>query len=281
MTKKLPLAGLCNGGALFLTVCFLTFLTDGVTASNSVQSTPSLQPDDQPKRPHIVWHKRMANGVNLGAISEPDTLGGKPTRTTSPYSVKPKDFINDDIYYGELPNQIRTDRDFAHFILHGTARDNPDDGTVLNIDGAVIGFLVRPNKNPDSEGYARLAVKTIGADGSTRWVPLNILLHLIPGQRISLPKLAVHFNRQTNTWALYLKDIIIQDKIPLLGTDDVPTISVRAGRFGDTARLLDLKIAKAPPHRGQRTLKARDGRIDLKKEYEAGNSRVKAFGLSR
>jgi hypothetical protein len=251
-------------------------------ASSPATSTLTLQPPaliaEQPQRPQITWRKRLANGVDLGVVYEPDLLNGKIARVTTPNSGKPKDFINDDTYYGQLPAEVRGDSEFVHFILRATAREKADEGTVLDIDGAILGFTSVYDERSD-RSRVELVAKSIGFDGKPQWIPLGMTFQVKPGQHVPLPRLAVHLNHADGMWALQLNDLVIRSGLFLATDATVPTISVRAGKVGDTARLLDLRIDRKAPLASARNLVVTNGRIDLKKEYESGNSRIKVFGI--
>jgi hypothetical protein len=172
-----------------------------------------------------------------------------------------QNFINDDTYYGELLAEVRGQADFVHFILRGTAREEPDEGTVL--DGAILGFTAKSDER-SGRALAELVARSAGVDGTVQWVPLGILFRPQPGQHVPLPRLAVRFNRVDNIWGLHLGDVVIREGIHLSAETPRPTISVRAGQVGDTARLLDLKVDDKAPPAGERRLKAANGKIDLK-----------------
>lgn len=270
---------------LVLPVVFCAVVTFSATervASNPASIPRLLQPaqtDDQPQRPQVVWRKRMANGVDLGVVSEPDLLDGKIARVATPNSGKPKDFVNDDTYYGQLPAEVRGESRFVHFILRPTARQRAEEGTVLDIDGATLGFTSAHDRRSD-RSKVELVVRTIGLDGKPQWIPSGIIFLIKPGQPVPLPRLAVRFNRDSGTWALQMNDVVIRNGLALMTNAREPTISVRAGMAGDSARLLDLRVDRKAPL-GARDLKVTNGKIDLKKEYESGNSKIRVFGLEK
>jgi hypothetical protein len=98
MIKKLSLLGLCCAAILI-------FVTERITsnpASSDLSAPSSAKSEEQPQRPEIVWRKRTVDGVDLGMVSEPDTFDGKPSRATTPHSVKPKNFGSSAESVGEL-----------------------------------------------------------------------------------------------------------------------------------------------------------------------------------
>lgn len=238
-------------------------------------------------RLEVVWKKRGADGRDLGAASELNVVvtspvagqkGEKKDKPTRDGGKVPGMFLDDVVYHGELPTKVRQGVTFIHFALDATANASPEDGTLINIDGAVLGYKATRDETT-GRGTAELVTMDMTPDGKSDWKGTGYYFMLGPqGGFTGAPTLCVKVDSGNGTWTLYARDIIIRENLPLLTTEALPTISVRAGRVGDAAVLLDLKVADAPPTRNPAYVKSLNGRVDLAKAHQEGHPNVRTGG---
>ncbi len=263
----------------------------GLTAFVSSVHLAAAQPAparNDPERPEIVWKKRGSDGRDLGLATELNAVvprlaapARKPDKKDKPAKAGgkvPGMFLDDITYHGELPAKLRQEVTFVHFALDATANAAPEDGTLLNLDGAIVGFKAKRDETT-GRGIAELVTMDVSADGKPDWKGTGIYFMLGPqGTFTGAPKLCAKIDHKSDTWTLYYRDIILREDLPLLATEAAPTISVRAGQAGDTAVFLDLKVASAPPTRNQAYVRSVNGRVDLARAHREGHPHVYASG---
>lgn len=241
-----------------------------------------------PERPEIIWRKRAPDGRDLGLAAELNPPKARPTAPDKKPEAKgqpagsarldTKMFLDSDTYYGELPAKLRQEVSYVHFALDATAQSNPGEGTVLNIDGAIVGFRARRDEIT-GRGTAELVTMDVSADGKPEWKGTGIIFMLSPQRGFTgAPMLCAKLDPKNDVWTLYYRDIIVRENLPLLTTATAPTISTRAGKVGDAAMLLDFKIAPTPPARNPAYVRSVNGRIDLAKARREGHPYVRASG---
>lgn len=226
-------------------------------------------------RPTLVWEAKSATGESLGRADRLQlSTSGRPEAAGR---MSPTFFSGDTTYSTTLPEAVRDSSQFVHFIFSGTARPSPDEGTVLNFDGAWLGLIAKRDDSTD-QGTAQVVVRDFDPKGALSWKPVGILFHLSPQQDaiIASPTLAIRFDHAAQSWSLYLKDVAMAENLPLLSDGPAPKLSVRAGLAGDQARLIDLQIGDRPLAR-ENAPSAVQGRTTLAAEFAAGNPKVRAF----
>ena len=142
-----------------------------------------------PERPEIIWRKRAPDGRDLGLAAELNPPKARPAASDKKPEAKgqpavsarldTKMFLDSDTYYGELPAKLRQEVSYVHFALDATAQSNPGEGTVLNIDGAIVGFRARRDEIT-GRGTAELVTMDVSADGKPEWKGTGIIFMLSP-----------------------------------------------------------------------------------------------------
>ncbi len=265
-------------------VLWLAAFLSGVAIAPA-QPSPS---ENAPGRAEIVWKKRGPDGRDLGLATElnavvprPAAPAKKPEKKDKPTKEggkAPSMFLDDVTYHGELPAKVRQEVTCVHFALDATAHAEPEEGTLLNLDGAIVGFKAKRDERT-GRGMAELVTMDVSAGGQPDWKGTGIYFMLGPqGSFTGAPKLCARIDHKNDTWALYYRDIVVRENLPLLATEAVPAISVRAGRAGDAAVLLDLRVAKAPPERNPAYVRSVNGKVDLAQAHREGHPHVYASG---
>lgn len=243
-------------------------------------------------RTELVWKKRSTGSktdevVTMGVSSEkkiPKIIRtkrdekGKAVAAREVLPLSPKLYYAGETYYAELDTEIRNKTKFLHFILSGTAKQNPGEGTIINIDGAILGFTAHRDE-ATGRGLARI-VTLDELDGNPVWVPVGVHVRLGPQDIITgSPPLAVRLDHKHNTWALFASNLLIAEGLPLFSEGATPTVSIRAGQaHGDMAVLKHFQVHDNPGGRDGKFLPSVNGKIDLEKAFEEGNPLVRRSG---
>jgi hypothetical protein len=178
-------------------------------------------------------------------------------------ALDPKLFFGARTYYTELGAAAHETS--VRFLLNGSAKQDPEAGTLINIGGAVMGFIL----DADSR-LAQIVAVSDYKDGKRIWsnVGMAVPIESTSGLTGSVP-LAVKLQPDTNSWSLFVQDILLAENLPLLSESSALVVKLRpGGSSGDMAILKDLAV-KAPARRDN-PVKAIDGRIDLAAAYAAG-----------
>lgn len=215
----------------------------------------ALRPADAPKRTEpLVLRKGDGSG-----------------RTVTPRVLDAKAFFGGRAYAADLPGSLRGQATFVRFLLSGTAKADPESGTILNIDGAILGFRTLAG-TPEA---VEVVTTDAPAAGQRTWRPVGMALRIDARNGLTgSPPLAVRLDHATRTWTLYMQDLILAENLPLLTEPGAPRVTVQPGGGpGDLAILKEL-VLKEPGHRPDNPIKAVNGRIDLAAEHQAGTPGV-------
>lgn len=178
------------------------------------------------------------------------------------------------VYSAELSPGVRKESNFVGFLLSGTAGVEPDNGTIICIDGATLGFKRAVVGN---RVRAQVYALTVGEDNTTTWKSVNWGLPIDPSTDLTAPtKMMVRLDHVKNTWALYHSDVLIADGLPLLPAKGPPTFSLRPGVVdSDTVKFMRAWSASKPDPRQDKFLPAEaDGKIDYEKAQRESDSRL-------
>lgn len=178
-----------------------------------------------------------------------------------------KDFRGANTYVADLPKRVRSEVTYVNMIFEATPSQNPDNGSLLDVDGARIGFkLMTQSANGSMLPRAQLVVEVDNDDGVKEWKPVPLILAIDPEKNLSKsPEICVCLDHKHNTWSLYIKDIRLIEALPLAGNQDTPIIRVSAGAAAtDAFRLKSLRLDDKPSARPKKLFApAKDGRIDF------------------
>lgn len=197
------------------------------------------------------------------------------------YALDVKNFRGSATYYARLPQTVRLKPTFVNFIISCTVGSKPDNGSVINVDGAIFGFQVTnvgSEKNPVYR--AKAAYMDTDANGKKVWKPLNYGISIQVDKGITgSPKLGVYLDYAHHSWAFYRSDILIKGNLPLFSEDGPPKISLRAGLLDtDVLALKDLEISNKPYSRPDFYLPVVNGKIDFAKAIRERDPRLRPAG---
>jgi len=223
-----------------------------------------LVPELQPRERRVMGYgvKRRADGSE---------------ETREVRAVDLKRFTGEKVHFAELDRNVREQPVHVSFLLSAVMRERPEEGTILNIDGAVIGFRHRaPQVEGEPATHAELVTMDIDPAGNTIWQPTRIYYPLGADPAFAgSPKMCVRLDHAARSWTLLFRDIVLAEDLPLFATGEQPVVSLRAGLPGDTAWLKELKVRASPPGRPADALPmAANGRLDLAKAHAEGDRRV-------
>jgi hypothetical protein len=255
-----------------------------VVAQQIASASPA--PSISPERPVLLWSLRAPDGRTTNPA--PGAREGERSRTPPPPVARtelakppgldkpaPKTFLGHDLFFAQLPNAVRSKVTYVHLALNATARTNPDEGTTVNVDGAILGF--RSKRGVDGRGMAELVVRDLGVRAGLDWYGTGVYFMLNGGQELTLgPMLCLKLDHGSDSWALYYRDILVRENLALLTGDEAAAVSIRAGQEGDAAVLRDLKLANGPPSRNPAYVQASGGRIDLARARRDGHPLVRS-----
>ncbi|MGH8016888.1 MAG: hypothetical protein ACREIA_01145 [Opitutaceae bacterium] len=264
---------------------------DAAPASGSVE-TPSGKPSSPSAPKGLQWRKLDAQGRDAGLVArlqprEKPIIGymGKRQPDGSFADIKPmraldpKGFLGSEVYFAELDAKVRRAPAYIIFLLRGTMRAEPEQGTILNIDGAVMGF--REQKKParaadQTPNLAELVTLDVDESGAQVWRGTGFHYSLHAEDPLSGgTKMCVRLDHAEKTWTLYFRDLIVAEGLPLFALSERPTVTIRAGLVPeDEAWVNDLRVVAKLPGRGPFGLPAENGRLDLKGARERGDPRL-------
>jgi hypothetical protein len=161
-------------------------------------------------------------------------------------------------YTARLPGLVRHEPAFVEIAFSGSARAEPADGTVINVDGAILGF-----RRTGSGELCELVARDRDASGEAVWRPTGVFtFSRVPEQPVSAGPFTLGIDPGARSWTLFRGDQVILGNLGLFPPDPRPAIVCDAGREGDTAVISSLAFL---PH-GPRPLAApvmTDGAITL------------------
>lgn len=240
---------------------------------------------DDPERPKLNWKKHAADGRDLGEATDLNAADKKPERPAtlpvsrpkpnkSPRADEKKLFRGSDAYSAELPAKLRDEVTYVHFSLEAMAKPDPAAGSILNIDGAFMGF--RANRDDKTgRGTAELVTMDVDKDGNPAWQGTGIYFMLSPQRTMTIaPLLCAKIDPKAEIWTLYNRDVIVRENLPLLTTAPTATLTTWAGKGDDTAQLREFKISSGPPARRGEYVPTINGRVDLAKAHRDGHPLV-------
>jgi len=260
--------------APLIAVCAFALPPSEASAKDEAKSPATL---NQPLKWHKVGKdgrreelaKSPANGPKASAVFK------KPDGSAGTRQISPALRLTGDAYYvAELPDAVRSDPLFVDFSISGTAGSTPDQGSIINVDGAVIGFQLRPGVD-----RADVMVLDIGSDGQPIWHKAGWGLPIDPTKHITAsPRMAVRLDHKNVEWSLYANDVLVMGGLPLLAAKDkgAPAITLKAGPVdSDTLVLKRIRIGVKPSGRGKEFLPAGpDGWIDFAKARTENDLRL-------
>lgn len=144
-------------------------------------------------------------------------------------------------YQANLGAEVRREDAFASFTFSGAAADDPNQGTVVTIDGASLRYEPNPLGSPRS---IRMMASNYSADGHVQWVPLNIVTGRLaePGIRIAL-----RFHSASRTYDVYIRNTVIRRGLSLPPVaSSQPVITVNPGQTDQSVVMRSLLIGPAP-----------------------------------
>ena len=198
------------------------------------------------------------------------------------YGLDVKRFRGSAVHYAILPASVRQKPTFVDFILSGTVGSEPDSGSVINVDGAILGFQFAKAGSAQKPTYRAQAVyMDADANGNKRWKPTGYSTFIMPGQEMDgAAKLGIRLDYVHHRWAFYRSDILVKDNLPLFSQNGPPKISLRAGLLDtDVLALEELKISDKPYSRPDIYLPAVNGKIDIAKAKREHDPRLHPPGV--
>jgi hypothetical protein len=176
----------------------------------------------------------------------------------------------------KLPYAIRKKPTFINFLVHATPAPDPDSGTILNVDGAIIGFKAF-NADNGSRILARIVVRNVDPDGKPYWQDSHAVLLFADKEGRALPvRLGVCLDSTNNSWSLYQTDFVIADNLPLFTSSGAPLLSVRPGLLdNDSVSIADLTTGGHPYYRLRQYLPAdTHGKLDIQTALRESDPRL-------
>lgn len=176
------------------------------------------------------------------------------------------------IYVADLPEAVRRELLFVDFSISGTAGSTADQGSIIDIDGAIIGFQLEPEVN-----RAEVMVLVLGGDDQPVWRKAGWGLPIDPNKQVTAsPRMAVRLDYKNSRWALFANDVLVAGDLPLFSDKGAPTIRLKAGLLEtDLLILKRIRIADKPSGRDKKFIPAGpDGRIDYAKARAENDPRL-------
>lgn len=203
---------------------------------------------------------------------------GKVIKSRDVQLLDPKLFFTGEVYFAKLNERVRQKPTFVHFLISGTAKEKPEDGTIINIDGAIIGFKAKRDE-VTGRGIARLVALKDMVNGERVWAPAGINVLLGPRDIVTgSPPLAARLDYAHRTWSLYTGDIILAEGLPLFSDNGHPTVSIRAGAGpGDMAIIKKFELHDNPGGRSAEFIRSTNGKIDAVRAFNEGHPSVRKF----
>lgn len=147
-----------------------------------------------------------------------------------------------------LPKAIRTGHSYVEVAFSGVARDLPEHGTIMNIDGAIIGFSAK--RNGEKSGPAEMMVLDVNSEGKRFWRRTGyIFAFTSTDQLIESPRINVVFGAKAPTWALQVGGFTILESITLLDRADQPMALLTPGPGAERALINRLAVKEGVPDR--------------------------------
>ena len=261
-------------------VCVLAIASHPALA---VPPNPSVHGTDDLDKVLGQWMRMNDDGSETG-IAASTTSGPQSVKINAQdKSGKPVDlamtffptnrFAGHQTEYLRLPGYVRAKPTFINFFIHATPAADPDNGTIVNVDGAIIGF--QQVVATDGSGIlARIVVKSIDSHGKPVWQNSKIVLSLSAGgPRAVGVRLGVRLDPENSRWSLYLTDMNAADDIPLFAEQKDARLSIRAGLLDtDVVSISDLTVGPHPYFRSADYLPAdANGHLDVgsaRKEHD-------------
>lgn len=271
----------------------LILCSSPLTAADAPKKSDASATAVDPTVPKLTWNKVKSDGTQELAPELQDKTPGKATvirknpdgsqRISTLNSIDLKTFQGQAVYRSELPSSVRKNVTFVNFRVSGTPGEKVEDGSVINIDGAILGFQARQpsSRQPYESIRAQLMVRDLSPDGNLTWRAVNWWMSIDPQKYITVSApIGVKLDHATNTWALYHNDLLVAENLPLFYDEKKPTVSVRAGDGpSDILELKVFKVSDKPKGRNEDgQLPATDGKIDFAKAVRENDPRLKPAG---
>lgn len=147
-----------------------------------------------------------------------------------------------------LPKTIRTGLSYVEVAFSGVARELPEHGTIMNIDGAVIGFSAK--RNGEKSGPAEMMVMDLNSEGKRFWRRTGyIFAFTSTDQLLESPRINVVFGVKAPTWTLQVGGFTILESIALLDRVDQPIAVLTPGPGAERALINRLAVREGAPDR--------------------------------
>lgn len=254
---------------------------EAAEAADKVAALPSAP------LPHLMWRARDVGSSEVGdLVTHPRGIAGVrrrkgaatgKARTQAVMTMGAIRLAPAKEYYAELPESVRRGPSFVQFIISGVAKTKPEDGTILDMDGAVVGFRLtnKPAAQAEAADEAQLVVMDLDSNGELKWRETGLYFALDPGKALTgSPKLCARLDPENLSWTLLYRDIVVEQDLPLISGQLKPTLSVRASSGGEDAVLKNLEFRSAPPARSAVFPAAVNGVISLDAAFKAKNPNV-------
>jgi hypothetical protein len=156
-------------------------------------------------------------------------------------------FVGARRYVTELPAVLRDAPSHLEIAFSGTARATPEEGTVLNLDGAMVGFL-RPVDRPGEMGLITLAMRDLDGQGRPVWRATPIHLRSGPmDELVSSGPFTVELDHARGRWALFRNDEPLMRDLRLFTQGARPTAAITAGQEDDLAIMQSFSVLPLGP----------------------------------
>jgi hypothetical protein len=192
-------------------------------------------------------------------------------RTATPRLLDPKIFFSSNVFGAELPAEIRQKGAYVRFLVQGTAKEDPELGTIFNIAGAILGYKARLNEGKTVG--ADLVAAVDFADGKRVWESVGVYMPVsLESKLTGNPPLCVKFDWAKNTWSMLVDDIVVREELPLYPEKGPDSVKIRAGSAsGDIAMIKDISYSDHPsPRAGSPIRLNAAGKLDLEAALRAG-----------
>jgi hypothetical protein len=156
-------------------------------------------------------------------------------------------FVGQRRYVTELPAILREAPSHVEIALSGTARRTPEEGTVFNLDGAVVGYLRIADAGGKSSAI-ELVGRDLDAQGRPIWRSLGITLpDRPPDELVSSGPFTIALDHARGLWSCYRGDQLIASDVHLFTQEQRPIAACTAGQEDDLAILQAFSILPLGP----------------------------------
>jgi hypothetical protein len=156
-------------------------------------------------------------------------------------------FVGRRRYVTELPTILREAPSHVEITFSGTARATPDEGTVFNLDGAVVGFL-RATDESGNFPTIELVGRDLDAQNRQVWRRLGFTLaNRAVDELVSSGTFTIALDHARGVWTCYRGDQPLAKDVHLFTQEPRPIAACTAGQEDDLAILQSFSVLPNGP----------------------------------